>query len=162
MLDTIYKRFKDEHHLNVAQPASFDVEVCQQQLRQLLLEGLEFSQSSEAVLTEQNALARRFVEAIGGRALAIFEQAAVDVKTWQSSALAPLIREVNEQKRLMESKLDSLRNVSANKIVLDEKIAANVSDAETIRDKLQALDGLIASMTMAQDEVEPAVCKAAN
>lgn len=162
LLDTIYKRFKDEHHLNVVQPERFDIEVCQHQLGDLLHEGLEFSQSSEAVLTEQNALARRFVDTIGGRARAIFEQASVDVKTWQSSALAPLIREVNEQKRLMESKLDSLRNVSANKIVLDEKIAANVSNAENIRHKLQALDGLIASMSTSQDETEPLVREATN
>jgi hypothetical protein len=139
LLDAIYKRFKDEHNLDVEQTARFDIKVYQRQLDQLLKNGLEFSSSSEAALTEQSALTKRFVDAIGGKAVSIFEQAQADVNRWKSMAFSNLIREVNEQKTFMESKLDSLRNISAGKNELDEKIAENKILEASLSEQLEGL-----------------------
>jgi hypothetical protein len=139
LLDAIYKRFKDEHNLDVEQTARFDIKVYQRQLDQLLKNGLEFSSSSEAALTEQSALTKRFVDAIGGKAVSIFEQAQADVNRWKSMAFSNLIREVNEQKTFMESKLDSLRNISAGKDELDEKIAENKILEASLSEQLEGL-----------------------
>ncbi|MFT6624364.1 MAG: hypothetical protein ACJAZI_000425 [Cycloclasticus sp.] len=143
LLNTIYKKFKDEHDLDVEQPSALNFEVYQGRLDQLLREGLEFSHSSNAALTGQNTLAKRFVGTIGGQAVAIFEQAQADINSWKSAALAPLIREVSEQKALMESKLDSLRSVSAGKEALDEKIVNNKNQQESIGVKLASLQVII-------------------
>jgi hypothetical protein len=140
LLDTIYKKFKDEHQLDVEQPAVFDIKVYQHRLGLLLKEGLEFSTSSSAALTGQSALAKRFVDTIGGRAVSIFEQAQADVNTWKSAALSPLIREVSEQKKFIESKLDSLRNVSAGREELDVKIAQNKEQENALNAQLATLE----------------------
>ncbi|OUR89931.1 GTPase [Cycloclasticus sp. 44_32_T64] len=156
LLDAIYKRFKDEHDLDVEQPNGFDVTVYQRQLEQLLREGIEFSTSSSAALTEQNTLAKRFVDTIGGQAMAIFKQAQADVNTWKSVALSNLIREVNEQKRFMESKLESLRSVSASRDELDEKIAQNKAMELVLTDQLDSLQ------TIFNDINSPAIDEAAG
>ncbi len=143
LLDAIYKRFKDEHDIDVEQPAAFDITIYQQQLDHLLKKGLEFSTSSSAAMTGQSALAKRFVDTIGGQAVSIFEQAQSDVNTWKSTALSSLIREVNEQKTFMESKLESLRNVSAGREELDVKIAQNKQQEKDLQAKLDALQTIL-------------------
>ena len=65
--------------------------------------------------------------------MSIFEQTQADVSTWKSGALSSLIREVNEQKSFMESKLDSLRSVSEGKEELDVKIAENKQQEENLK-----------------------------
>lgn len=139
LLDAIYKRFKDEHGVDVEQSAGFDIRIYQQQLGELLHEGVEFSVSSAAALTEQNALAKRFVDTIGGKAVDIFEQAQADVNRWKSRALSNLIREVNEQKAFVESKLESLRDVSASKDELDKKIVENNALEADLTEQLERL-----------------------
>jgi len=121
----IYRKFKDEYDIDVPEPIGFDVDIYRAQLDQLLNEGLEFSSSSMAALTSQSALAQSFMDTIGGQALGIFQQAQADISTWKSQALSSLVLEVNEQKTLMENKLDSLRSVSEGQSVLDEKISEN-------------------------------------
>ncbi|MBV1912345.1 MAG: GTPase, partial [Cycloclasticus sp.] len=140
----------------------FDIKVYQRQLDQLLKNGLEFSSSSEAALTEQSALTKRFVDAIGGKAVSIFEQAQADVNRWKSMAFSNLIREVNEQKTFMESKLDSLRNISAGKNELDEKIAENKILEASLSEQLEGLQLIFneiksPSLAVEQDVREAAI-----
>jgi hypothetical protein len=161
LLDAIYKRFKDEHNLDVEQTARFDIKVYQRQLDQLLKNGLEFSSSSEAALTEQSALTKRFVDAIGGKAVSIFEQAQADVNRWKSMAFSNLIREVNEQKTFMESKLDSLRNISAGKDELDEKIAENKILEASLTEQLEGLQLIFNEIKSPSLAVEQSVHEAA-
>jgi hypothetical protein len=143
LLNMIYKKFKDEHGLDVEQPSSFDIRVYQQQLDRLLKEGLEFSTSSSAAMMGQSTLAQRFVDTIGGRAVSIFAEAKADINTWKSAALSPLIKEVNEQKSFMESKLENLRSVSASREKLDEKISVNRANEQVITEQLRVLDGIV-------------------
>ena len=143
LLDAIYKRFKDEHNLDAEQAERFDVTGYQLRLNKLLRDGLEFSSSSAVALTEQNALTKRFVDTIGSQAMSIFEQAQTDINRWKSMAFASLIREVSEQKKMMDSKLESLRDVSAGKNKLDEKIANNkVLEAELL-ERLEQLQQMM-------------------
>ncbi len=132
LLNSIYWKFKDEHGLDVEQPKRFNAEAYQKQLDDLLAEGIEFSKSSAAALTGQEALAKVFMEKVGVRAMGVFKQAALDIERWKITGLSSLIREVHEQKTLMESKLDSLRGVSAGQNILEEKIAGNKKRKETI------------------------------
>jgi len=75
--------------------------------------------------------------------MSIFEQAQTDINRWKSMAFASLIREVSEQKKMMDSKLESLRDVSAGKNKLDEKIANNkVLEAELL-ERLEQLQQMM-------------------
>jgi hypothetical protein len=154
LLDAIYKRFKDEHNLDVEQAARFDIKVYQQRLDKLLRDGLEFSSSSEAALTEQNTLTKRFVNTVGAQAISIFEQAQADINRWKSMALANLIREVSEQKKLMESKLDSLRSVSAGKNELDDKIANNKILETEIKERQAQLLHMMDQINISAESLE--------
>ena len=139
LLDAIYKRFKDEHKLDVEQAARFDIKVYQRRLDQLLRDGLEFCGSSEAVLTEQSALTKRFVDTIGEQAIVIFKEAHAEVKRWKARGLSNLIREVNEHKIFMDSKLDSLRNVAAGHEELEAKVAKNKALEVSLTTQLEEL-----------------------
>ena len=134
----------------------------QNQLARLLKEGLEFSTSSSAALTEQNLLAKRFVYMIGGRAVSIFQQAEADVKRWKSTALSNLIREVNEQKAFVESKLESLRNVSASREELEKKISENKILEKELTEQLESLQKIFKGIKSPEIEsVETAACQTA-
>ena len=143
LLNSIYWKFKDEHGLDVEQPKRFNADFYQKQLDELLAEGVEFSKSSAAALTEQGALAKVFMEKVGVRAVGVFKRAALDIERWKITGLSSLIREVHEQKTLMESKLDSLRGVSAGQGILEEKITGNKERKETIEADLLQLHGLM-------------------
>jgi len=139
LLDAIYKRFKDEHKLDIEQAARFDIKVYQRRLDQVLQDGLEFCDSSEAVLTGQSALTKRFVDTIGEQAIIIFKEAQADVKRWKARGLSNLIREVNEHKIFMDSKLDSLRSVAVGHEELEKKVAKNKVSEASLRTQLEAL-----------------------
>jgi len=143
LLDAIYKRFQDEHGIDVEQSSRFDIKIYQRQLDQLLREGIEFSTSSAATLTEQSALAKRFVDTIGRQAVFIFEQAQSDVNRWKPAAFSNLIREVNEQKAFVESRLESLRSVSADRDELDEKIIQNKALDVDLAEQLENLQTIL-------------------
>ncbi|MGB0237728.1 MAG: hypothetical protein ACPG4B_05060 [Cycloclasticus sp.] len=157
LLSAIYKRFKDEHHIDVEQTSGFDIAVYQHQLDQLLKEGLEFSTSSSAALTEQNTLVKRFVDTIGGRALSIFQQAEADVKRWKLTALSNLIREVNEQKAFVESRLDSLRDVSASREELEKKISENKALEKELMEQLASLQTIFNEIKSPEISAEDAM-----
>jgi len=151
LLDLIYQKFKDEHDIHVQKPVAFNANTYKEKLDQLLHEGLEFSSSSTAALMSQSNLAKSFMDTIGGQAVAIFQQAQVDINTWKSQALSSLIREVSEQKKLMESKLDSLRSVSAGQDVLDEKISENNHKKQLITTWFEELNTLLDSIQCTEE-----------
>ncbi|PCI20624.1 MAG: GTPase [Piscirickettsiaceae bacterium] len=164
LLDAIYKRFKDEHAFKSEQGTVFKIDNYQQELEQLLEEGIEFSHSSMAALTEQNTLAKRFVNTVGRKATTIFEDAYLDVKKWQTAALAPLIAEVNEQKASMEGRLDNLRSVAEGKDALEDKMS-EAKELETLaKEQLKVLLDIVESLEVpAADELEtPAAKEAAS
>ena len=154
LLNSIYWKFKDEHGLDVEQPKRFNADFYQKQLDELLAEGVEFSKSSAAALTEQGALAKVFMEKVGVRAVGVFKRAALDIERWKITGLSSLIREVHEQKTLMESKLDSLRGVSAGQGILEEKIAGNEERKETIEADLLQLHGLMEAIGLPEPVLE--------
>ena len=151
LLNMIYRKFKDEYDIDVPEPIGFDVDIYRAQLDQLLNEGLEFSSSSMAALTSQSALAQSFMETIGGQALGIFQQAQADISTWKSQALSSLILEVQEQKNLMEKKLDSLRSVSEGQDVIDEKISENNHDQGLVATWLEELETQLESIQSTEE-----------
>ncbi len=153
LLNSIYWKFKEEHGLDVEQPKKFNAAPYQKQLDDLLAEGIEFSKSSAAALTEQGTLAKVFMEKVGLRAVGVFKRAALDIERWKITGLSSLIREVHEQKTLMESKLDSLRDVSAGQNVLEEKIAGNKKRQETIEADLVKLHVLMDTIGLPQEPV---------
>jgi len=122
LLDAIYKRFKQGHGFKAEQGRSFQISGYRRELENLLEEGIEFSNSPAAALTEQNALAKRFVDTVGSNAAQIFKHAYDDVKKWQTSAISPLIAEVKEQKAMMENRLGNLRSVAEGKDQLEVKM----------------------------------------
>jgi hypothetical protein len=146
LINAIYKKFKDEHQLTSEQPTAFNISSYQQQLERLLQEGIEFSNSPSAALTEQSILAKRFVNTIGQRATSIFEQANIDVKKWKSSALSPLIAEVSQQKKAIERRLESLKSVAAGKEALETKVTENKAESTHITDQLEKLKHLIEAL----------------
>ena len=154
LLNSIYWKFKDEHGLDVEQPKRFNADFYQKQLDELLAEGVEFSKSSSAALTEQGALAKVFMEKVGVRAVGVFKRAALDIERWKITGLSSLIREVHEQKTLMESKLESLRGVSAGQGVLEDKIAGNEERKETIEADLLQLHGLMEAIGLPEPVLE--------
>lgn len=139
LLNTIYKKFKDEHGFSNEQRKAFNITKYQKELEFLLHEGIDFSKSPAAALTEQNTLAKRFVDTIGQQATAICARAYADVKKWRSAALAPLIIEVNEQKKVMENRLANLRSLSEGKDTLELKIKDNKELEEKTRTELNGL-----------------------
>jgi len=164
LLNSIYKRFKDEHDFKSDQGTAFDVSQYQYELEQLLEEGIEFSQSSAAALTEQNALAKRFVNTLGNNAIQIFKAAHADVKKWQTSAMAPLISEVNEKKVVMENRLENLRSVAQGKETLEVKMEEVKTLQSAAEKQLEALVEIMASLKAPIEEVveEPAAVKAVS
>ena len=154
LLNSIYWKFKDEHGLDVEQPKRFNADFYQKQLDELLAEGVEFSKSSSAALTEQGALAKVFMEKVGVRAVGVFKRAALDIERWKITGLSSLIREVHEQKTLMESKLESLRGVSAGQGVLEDKVAGNEERKETIEADLLQLHGLMEAIGLPEPVLE--------
>jgi hypothetical protein len=123
LVKAIYGRFRDEHQFNDVRPVLLSFHKYEVELERVFEEGEEFRHSASSTLMEQSAVVAKLYSTIIANARDLFAQAHEDAKAWGAAALGPLVHRIKDHKRLIESRLEVLRKVSASSESLDTVIA---------------------------------------
>lgn len=135
----IYAKFQEEHGVAELKPPLLSLKQYQAELEQVFDEGEAFRSSASSTLMEQSTVVVKLYTTTIARARELFEQAHRDAIGWTTMALVPLVHQIKDHKRLIESRLEVLRKVNETGASLDEEIAALSKSLGSLRQRYSEL-----------------------
>jgi hypothetical protein len=156
MMDTMYKRFADEHGLSLAPPIGLSLDRYQAELDRI--EGIYLKQFGTATLliTSRGTLLQRFFDSIASRVRRTFRAANADADAWLKVILAPIEAQIRQHREQLKHRQASIQRIHDATDSLEQKIRA----FESHRDELDRLDEALratAAAVSAALQAEPAV-----
>jgi hypothetical protein len=151
----IYGKFQEEYGFADLKAPSLSLKKYQAELERVFKEGEAFRDSASSTLMEQSMVVVKLYTTIVARARELFLHAHKDAVGWSGMALTPLIHQIRDHKRVIESKLDVLRKINESSHSLDQEIAALTQALEPLRRQYDEL--LAIRQAMQLDDVQPEV-----
>ena len=127
LVDVIHKKFSDEYGFNEVELKLFSINHYQFQLEHILEEGELFRSSAKTTMTEQTVVVKKLYSSIISRVRDVFHEANQEASQWSNSVLLPLMHQIKDHKKQIDSRLYMLRKINGSK----ESIAENIAQLET-------------------------------
>ena len=122
MVRHVYQRFQNEFGFSNLQPLKISTMKFRVETELLYQEAEAFRKSPSLAMTEQSYVVKRFYQVLVGRARDIFTQLNLALDEWLSSALDPLVDQIQEHKEMMEKRLENLQKIGRSKNTLQVRI----------------------------------------
>jgi hypothetical protein len=135
----VYAKFQEEHGVAELKPPLLSLKQYQAELEQVFDEGEAFRASASSTLMEQSTVVVKLYTTTIARARELFEQAHKDAIGWTTMALVPLVHQIKDHKRLIESRLEVLRKVNETGASLDGEIATLAKSLNSLRQRYSEL-----------------------
>ena len=135
----IYSKFQEDHGVGELKPPLLSLKQYQAELEQVFDEGETFRASASSTLMEQSSVVVKLYTTTIARARELFEQAHRDSIGWTTIALVPLVHQIKDHKRQIESRLEVLRKVNDAGASLDGEIASLAKSLNSLRQRYSEL-----------------------
>jgi len=150
LIKAIHKKFQEEYGFKEIEPQLFSIKQYQFELEQIFDEGEAFRSSAKTAMTEQSMVVNKLYSTLIAKARNILKQAHVDAATWSNSVLTPLMHQIKDHKKQIESRLQMLRKISASKGNVAENIASLEAEIEPLKKQGAELSMIIKDMHLSQ------------
>ncbi len=150
LIKAIHKKFQEEYGFKEIEPQLFSIKQYQFELEQIFDEGEAFRGSAKTAMTEQSMVVNKLYSTLIAKARNILKQAHVDAATWSNSVLTPLMHQIKDHKKQIESRLQMLRKISASKGNVAENIASLEAEIEPLKKQGAELSMIIKDMHLSQ------------
>jgi len=138
----IYKKFHFEHGLPALKPRAFSMEAHHQQMEALYEEAEAFRQSPVTTMTEQGHLVKKFFISLVSQARNVGFKAHQEAEAWLRDVMNPLAAQIQEHKRAMERRLNTLRKISESRETLDSRIQELEAEMEQLQQQVAILQAV--------------------
>jgi hypothetical protein len=138
----IYVKFQEEQGFAELKPPLLSLKQYQAELEQVFEEGEMFRNSASSTLMEQRTVVVKLYTTTISRARSLFEQAHKDAIGWTTMALVPLVHQIKDHKRVIESRLEVLRKVNETGASLEGEIALLTKTLEVLRKQYSELNAI--------------------
>ena len=106
-------------------------------------------------MTEQSLVVNKLYGTLIAKARHILQQAHKDAMTWSNSVLTPLMHQIKDHKKQIESRLIMLRKINESKGSVSESIAQLEAELVPLKKQRQELLAIIKAMQInATDDEE--------
>jgi hypothetical protein len=146
LVQAIYKKFEDEHGFAASKPSVFAMRKYQLDLDQLFAEGEAFRHSAAAALLEQSVVIHRLYGTIIARARDILVLANKEAANWGAMVLSPLVLQIKDHKRAIDTRLEMLRKINESTQSLDESIAQLEQQLAPLRQQYHELEAVLEAL----------------
>ena len=146
LVKAIHKKFRDEYGFKEIEPQLFSIKQYQFELEQIFEEGELFRTSAKTTMTEQSVVVKKLYSTIITKARSVLKVAHNDAGTWANSVLSPLMHQIKDHKKQIESRLQMLRKISGSKENVAESIAALEAELGPIKQRHKELKLIIKAM----------------
>jgi len=147
LVQGIYKKFQDEHGLQIKMPPPFPMNDYEEELKQLHVKGEEFRNSTMTTVSEQSFVVKKFFITLVSHARNVFVKAHREADNWLKDMINPLVAQIQEKRDNIEQHMDTLNKIKESKNSLDGQVhdletkrnavASQVSALKKMRDTLQ-------------------------
>lgn len=148
LVKAIHKKFQDEYGFKEIEPQLFSIKQYQFELEQIFEEGEAFRNSARTTMTEQSIVINKLYSTLINRARTILKTANKDATTWCNSVLTPLMHQIKDHKKQIESRLQMLRKINDSKGSVAENIAQLEQELEPLKRQRNELSTIIKAMQM--------------
>lgn len=132
LVQSIYKKFHDEHGLQVKMPPPLPMDKYVAELKDLHKKGEDFRNSTLTTVSEQSFVVKKFFITLVSHARNVFVKAHKEADTWLKDMINPLVGQIQEKRDNIEQHMDTLNKIKESKNTLDDKI----KEIESRRSKL--------------------------
>jgi hypothetical protein len=146
LIKAIHKKFQDEHGFKEIEPQLFSIKQYQFELEQIFDEGEAFRSSAKTTMTEQSIVVNKLYSTLIAKARNILKNAHNDAGRWSNSVLTPLMHQLKDHKKQIESRLKMLRKISESKGSVSESIANLEAEQEPLKKQRTELAMIIKAM----------------
>ncbi|NOT11928.1 MAG: dynamin family protein [Methylococcaceae bacterium] len=148
LVKAIHKKFKDEYGFKEIEPQLFSIKQYQIELEQIFEEGEAFRASAKTTMTEQSIVINKLYSTLIAKARNVLKQANADATTWSNSVLTPLMHQIKDHKKQIESRLLMLRKINDSSGTVAENIATLEAGLEPLRKQRDELSVIIRAMQL--------------
>lgn len=148
LVKAIHKKFKDEYGFKEIEPHLFSITQYQIELEQIFEEGEAFRVSAKTTMTEQSIVINRLYTTLIVKARNILKQAHADAITWSGSVLTPLMHQIKDHKRQIESRLMILKKINESSGSVVENMAALEAGLGPLKQRREELGVIIRAMQL--------------
>ncbi len=148
LVKAIHKKFKDEYGFKEIEPHLFSIKQYQIELEQVFEEGEAFRLSAKTTMTEQSIVINKLYSTLIAKARNILKQAHTDATTWSNSVLTPLMHQIKDHKKQIESHLQMLRKIYDSSGTVAENIASLEGGLEPLKRQRDELAVIMKAMQL--------------
>lgn len=150
LIKAIHKKFQDEYGFKEIEPQLFSIKQYQFELEQIFEEGEAFRSSAKTTMTEQSVVINKLYSTLIVKARNILAEAHKDAGVWSKSVLTPLMHQIKDHKKQIESRLQMLRKIGESKGSLIENIAHMEAELDPLRKQKMELAMIIKDMNFTE------------
>jgi len=154
LIKAIHKKFQDEYGFKEIEPQLFSIKQYQFELEQIFEEGEAYRSSAKTTMTEQSMVVNKLYSTLIVKARNILKQAHADAEGWSRSVLTPLMHQIKDHKKQIESRLQMLRKISESKGSVIENISHLEAELAPLLKQQKELAMIIKSMRLNEFPVE--------
>lgn len=148
LVKAIHKKFKDEYGFKEIEPPLFSIKPYQVELEQIFSEGEAFRLSAKTTMTEQSLVIHKLYSTLIAKARNVLRQAHADSIAWSNGVLTPLMHQIKDHKKQIESRMQLLRKINESKGSVSEKIDLLEAEIEPLKRQRDELVMMIRAMQL--------------
>jgi hypothetical protein len=148
LVKAIHKKFQDEYGFKEIEPKLFSIKQYQIELEEVFEEGEAFRRSGKTTMTEQSIVVQKLYSTLILKARNIIKHAHADATTWSNSVLTPLMHQIKDHKKQIESRLQMLRKINDSKENIAENITHLEDELEPLKQQRNELSTIIKAMKL--------------
>lgn len=143
LLDAAYLRFHQEHGFPLLNPPQLNMEICRQKLGVLLHQVEQFGRDPANLMLEKRFMVRKFYLSLVAEAQGMFVVARTEVDAWLRRSLDPVVMRIREHKKLLETRIENIKQVHANLDNLQARTIALKSQQTTLALQQQGINAIV-------------------
>lgn len=148
LVKAIHKKFQDEYGFKEIEPQLFSIKQYQEELEAIFEEGEAFRTSAKTTMTEQSVVVSKLYSTLIVKARNVLKQAHKDALTWSNGVLTPLMHQIKDHKKQIESRLMMLKKINESKGSVSENIAHLKAELEPLKMQRKELAFIIKEMQL--------------
>lgn len=148
LVKAMHKRFKDEYGFKEIEPTLFSIKPYQIELETIFDQGEAFRSSARITMTEQSIVINKLYSTLIANARHVLKRAHEDAIAWCHGVLVPLMCQIKDHKKQIESRLLMLKKISSSKGSNAENIAALEAELKPLKRQRDELAIMIKAMQL--------------
>jgi Dynamin family len=168
-IQAIYRKFNEELGLPVGNSKPFSLQKFRMELERLYEEAETFRNSPITTMTEQHFVVKKFFISLVSHVRHLFAKANRESDAWFKGILIPLVKQISENKQLLDQHLETLCKINESRDSLDTKVrelekrcALLEREEETLRNIQGRLHAPIPAESTASSDSDTTLSRAAS